>query len=113
MGSPFDSIQAAAHSVVSNTMGCAASWTPAAGGPSQTAVVLFNKPTQKAQITDDQYEAIHWKFEYLAGDFSGLFESVRANNTEIVVIDGESFAAYKAERKYDGKTIVVHVEPSE
>jgi hypothetical protein len=107
----FDSFQAAAHRIVTNTMGYAASWTPSAGGPTQTGIVLFNKPTQKAEIPDDEYLAISPKVEYLEPAFPGLFEAIRLNNPEVIVVEGVSFSAYKAERKYDGKTVIIHVEP--
>jgi hypothetical protein len=111
MGNLFDTVQAAAHQVVNNTMGSAASWTPSAGGATVTGIVLFNKPTQKAEIPDEDYLAISPKVEYLEPAFPGLFESVRLNRSEVIVVDGVSFSIYRAERKYDGKTIIIHVEP--
>jgi hypothetical protein len=114
MGNLFDSLQDAAHTVVANTMGYTASWTPSTGGgPTQTATVLFNKPTQKADITDEEFQDITPKMEYLDGDFVGLDDAVNSNKTEIITIAGIDYVGYKVDRKYDGKTIIIHIQIAE
>jgi hypothetical protein len=107
----FDGLQATAHVVVTTNMGYDASWTPSIGGPTQTGRVLFNKPTQKADITDEEYSAITTKMEYLEPGFPGLAESVNNNGNEVVIIDGIAYNCYKVDQKYDGKTVIIRIEP--
>ena len=107
----FDNIQATAYGVVTNTMGYDATWTPSAGGAQQTARVLLNKPTQKDNISDQEYDALSAKVEYKLNDFEGLYESVRTGNNETVTINTIAYAVYRAELKHDGKTILLSVQP--
>lgn len=109
----FDGLQDMAHNIVQNTMGYPASWTPSTGGPEQTATVLFNKPTQKAEISDEDYLDVSTKMEYLEGDFVGLEDNVSSNRTEIVTIAGIEYACYKVERKFDGKSIIISLQVAE
>ena len=106
----FDGVQSAAQAVVTNTMGYDASWTPSGGGGPYTARVLFNKPTQKEDIDDDNYLAIRPRIEFFEGQFPGLLESVRRNNNESVVVNAITYVAYKGEKKFDGKTIVIYLD---
>jgi hypothetical protein len=114
MGNLFDGLQVGVHTIVGKTMGYTATWAPSAGGPTQTAVVLFNEPTQKAEITDEDFEDIATKMEFLQGDFVGLVESVRNNGVETIIISGVSYLTYgKVRQKFDGKTIIINLQPSE
>lgn len=108
----FDNIQDIAQSVVLNTMGYVASWTPSGGGPTQTETVLFNQPTNKDDISEQNYDAQIYKMEYLEGVFPNLFESIRSLGSETVIINGISYLSYRAERKYDGKTIIISLQPA-
>lgn len=112
MDNLFDGLQVAAHTVVGNTMGNIATWTPSTGGAMQTARVLFNTPTHKGDITDDEFDAISPKIEFLQGDFTGLVEAVQSNRTEAIVISGVSYLAYKVDQKFDGKTVIIHIQPA-
>lgn len=103
----FDGLQRTAQTVVETTMGYDASWTPLAGGPAITGRVLFNRPTQKAQISDQEYEDFAPKMEYFEGLFPGLLESVRRNASEPITINGNMFITLKGEKKFDGKTIII------
>jgi len=111
MANLFDAIQTALYNTVVNAMGVSAVWTPSDGSPAQTGAVLFNKPTQREDVSDDEYDAIATKCEYLEGLFPGLFEAVQAARSELINIDGADYYAYKADRKFDGKTIIIKVEP--
>jgi hypothetical protein len=106
----FDSLQKAAQNVVTNTMGYVASWTPSTGGETQTAKVLFNKPTQQEQVSDQDYQAIRPRMEYFKGELPGLLESVRKRGDETVIIDGVSYIPFSGEMKFDGKTIIIYLE---
>jgi hypothetical protein len=112
MDNLFDGLQVAAHTVVGNTMGNIATWMPSTGGATQTAKVLFKTPTQKGVITDQDYDGISPKIEFLQGDFVGLVDAVRSNKTEMIVISGVSYLAYKVDQKFDGKTVIIHIEPA-
>ncbi|MDI3319986.1 head-tail joining protein [Pinibacter soli] len=106
----FDGLQRAAQNVVTNAMGYDALWTPSTGGETLTARVLFNKPTQKENVSDDDYLAIRPRMEYFSGDFPGLLDSVRDNNNEMVIISDISYVAFRGEMKFDGKTIIIYLE---
>ena len=101
-----------ALNIVNNTMGYSATWTPAAGGETQTAIVLLNKPTETDKITDQEYDAMEPKCEYKCCDFIGFFEAVRDNVAvnQILIINGISYACYRAEKKFDGKTIIMTMQ---
>ena len=107
----FDGLQRAAQTVVVITMGYDATWAPLAGGETYAAKVLLNKPTQKEDIADIDYLAIRPHMEYFEGEFPGLLESVRSNNNETVIIEGVSYITFKGEKKFDGKTISIYLEP--
>lgn len=108
----FDSIQSNASGIVTQTMGYDATWLPAAGGDLQIGRVLLNRPTQKEGVDDVDYKAIRPRIEYFEGVFPGLLDSVRDNNTETVTIGGTNYICFNGELKFDGKTIVIYVEPA-
>lgn len=108
----FDGYQSAAHSIVERMYADDASWTPSLGGPVQTAKVLFNSPTRKEDIADNEFEAEYPSMEYLDTYFIGLADSVRVANAETVIINGNSFSVYSIEKKYDGKTIIASLRES-
>jgi hypothetical protein len=111
MGNLFDGLQAGAYDIILTNMGYVATWTPLAGGPAQTGSVLLNKPTQKDDISDDEYAALSTKCEYLDdGPFPGLFDSVQDANAEPITINGVDYYAFKAERKYDGNSVILHLQ---
>jgi hypothetical protein len=92
-------------------MGYPAVWTPSDGSAAQTGVVLLNRPTQKEEISDEDYAAVATKCEYLEGLFPGLFEAVQSAKSEPINVAGIDYYAYKADRKFDGKTIILQLEP--
>lgn len=108
----FDSLQSSAVDTVLNTMGYVATWKRD-GQPDVLGKVLLNRPTQKDTISDIDYDAISPRMEYKEGEFLGLFDFVRGNNTAEIWVGGYKHFAFKAERKYDGKTVIVHLTPGE
>lgn len=107
----FDDLQQKAQSIVEHTMGYDATWAPSAGGTAITGRVLLNKPTQKESIGEIDYEALRPRMEYFEGQFPGLLESVRANNTENVIINGIEYTCFqKGSGKFDGKTIIIFLD---
>jgi len=110
MDNLFDGIRDAAYNTIQNTMGNAATWTPSDGSAAQTGRVLINRPTQMEDVSDEDYAAITAKCEYLESAFLGLFEAVQSGKSEIITVSGIDYYAYKADRKYDGQTIILQVE---
>lgn len=109
---PFDSAQDAAFNIVVQTMGYPATWTPLAGGAQITATVLFNNPTAKfALFQQADYMPNRYFMEYKFGDLIGLKESVDNSNDEIVNVNGIDYYTRSCSTKYDGKTIIVVLEP--
>ncbi len=96
--------------MVENTFGYDATWSPLAGGDIETARVLLNQPTNKESIGEESYLALRPKMEYFDGSFPGLFESVQENNSEVIQIDGQQFLTVRAEKKFDGQTIIITLE---
>jgi hypothetical protein len=108
----FDNIEKTVMNTVTNTFGYDAIWKKQ-DGTEVTGRVLLNRPTQKATINDQDYDAISPKMEYTEGDFLGLFDRVRGNNSEEIWIGGYQHFAFKAERKFDGKTVIISLTPGE
>lgn len=104
MSNLFDDIQGSAFKVVTNTMGYDATWTPTAGGPEQTARVLFKDPTERAEMLNVDYDPGISMMEYYVGSFENLKPAVDAKNDEIVTINGDQYGVQTARKKYDGKT---------
>ena len=110
MSNLFDGLRDAAHNLIVNSMGYAATWTPSDGSTAKAGQVLLNRPTQKEDVSDEEYAAITTKCEYLDPQFPGLFEAVQRGSSEPINIAGMDYYAYKADRKYDGQTIILQLE---
>ncbi|MCM5528962.1 hypothetical protein [Parasegetibacter sp. NRK P23] len=107
----FDSMHRTAQKAITKTMGYMAQWMPLTGGDEITGSVLYNEPTRKQEISEQDFETFQPWMEYLEGEFPGLLESVRNNNPETVVINGRTFVTLKnGSKKYDGKTIIINLE---
>lgn len=84
-------------------MGYDASWTPYEE-PTQVGRVLFKDPTEMHELSGVEYNPVGYMMEYRRGVFDGLFESVRAQNTEQVVVNGIAYYVRDIKASYDGKT---------
>lgn len=51
--------------------------------------------------------------EYKEGDFSGLYEHLKAGNLADIEVNGSSYVARFADAHYDGKTYKIKLEPVE
>jgi len=115
MANLFDSLQDNTFDVAANTMGYPATWQPAAGGPLQTATVLYKDDTQKYELSNMDYQPERWRMEYRYPFFAGLKESVDENTNETVTITlpgGDTdFFVRKVESLFDGKTFIAYLEP--
>lgn len=106
----FDGLQAVTFNVVTATMGYTAKWQPADGSPQQTAKVLFKNPTESRKLADQEYDPYRYTMEYQTGVFTGLKQSVDANNVEEIIIGAVSYYVRKVDGKYDGKTMIATLE---
>lgn len=112
----FSGIQNTAFDIVTNVFGNDASWLPKAGGPLQTATVLYKDATEKHGLGDVDYNIERYVMEYKAGVFPGLKESVTAGEMEKVSITTDQnitleFFVRRIETKFDGKTIIAILNP--
>lgn len=87
MGNIFDRLKVSAFSVVTRTMGYAATWSPSQGGESLQATVLYMEPTEAVKIYQNiEFNPYKPSIEFLTSDFVGLKESVDAGELEKVAI---------------------------
>lgn len=108
----FDHLESNVMDIVTNTIGYDATWKKI-DGTQIIGRVLLNRPTQKAEIGDDVYDAISPKMEYKEGHFLGLFDLARGNNAQEIWIGGYQHFTLRAERKFDGKTVIISLTPGE
>ncbi len=108
----FDGLQDTMFSTVTNTMGYDATWTPNAGGPTKTAKVLYNGPTEKEKLFNADYDPDKVMMEYKSGDFDGLFEEARPSTSmeEVTITDIGVFYIRSVKKKFDGKTFEAQLE---
>lgn len=111
MSNLFDGLQATVQNIITNAMGYDAVWMPSAGGSPITGRVLFNIPTIKSPIESQEYQVDASKMEYLSPAFPGLFEAVQGLSVERITIEGTIYSASNARKLFDGKTIVIDLEP--
>lgn len=105
----FDGLQDNMLDIVFDTMSYPATWTPVDGSPMQSAQVLLKEPTTQVKL-EDEYDVDTPRIEYKPEDFTGLFDSVQRRNVETLVINGISYVTMRAEKKYDGKTIIIYLD---
>ena len=106
----FDGLQDNCFDVVTTTMGYDATWSPSVGGPTQTARVLFNNPTESRKLSEVEYDPYAYRMEYKMGVFNGLKESADANGTEVVTIKGQQYNVRQVAAKNDGNTLIAVLE---
>jgi hypothetical protein len=111
-GDPFFALQTSVFDTVGELMGQLATWGPSAGGPIQTAKVLFRNPTRQMEKAGIQFDSTFWTAEYKQNDFPGLKEVVdtRATN-EALIINGVTYNVRAVELHHDGRTLVATLQP--
>ena len=112
MANPFNNLQSAMFSTVTNTMGYDAIWVPKAGGEHKTARVLYNGPTEKEKLFSAEYDPDKLMMEYQLSDFPELFEAARSKDTteEVLITDIGTFYIKSVKKKWDGKTFEAQLE---
>lgn len=105
----FDGIQHKAFTIVSNTMGYNATWTPSNNNTSLTARVLFKDATETAKLLQIEYDPERAIIEYFEGSFTGLKPLVDAKSDEMVTISNVQYVVDEVEIKEDGKTYLAHM----
>lgn len=113
----FDDIQDKAVDIVHNTMGYDATWTPSAGGPQQTARVLFKNPSESKNFNSDrgdslEYTPYQFTMEYKEGDFPTLKSDTETTpKSETVTVKSVDYLVSSVIAKWDGKTLIATLEP--
>lgn len=113
---PFDGLSDRVFDACDATMGYDASWTPSDLSPVQTGRILFGEPTRNDILGNfgDSFNPQTYFMEYWFDNFTGLFDSVRSNNDENIVITFDTgdrtFFVRHIERKYDGKNYRAQIE---
>lgn len=111
MSNIFDSMQDGLFDLTTAVFGYDASWTPIAGGPTQTGRVNYRSPNDKDVLKNGiEYMPYTFFMEFKEGIFNGLQESVRHGIAEQVVVNGISHYVRSVNRVHDGKTIQAHLD---
>lgn len=102
----FDGLKQSAFDIVARSMGYDCFW----GQLSEK--VLLNRPTEQEQLAGNiSYDPRMSVMEYRAGQFPGLFESVREHNTEYVTVNGISYVVRDIQAAFDGDTYRAQIIP--
>ena len=115
----FRALKLVAFGTVTALMGETAFWEAGTGRAEMTGAGLFKEPTDKDVITaaamrsqGAEYNSLKPEFRFVAGQFPGLFEFVRAGNDAVLRLsDGRRFLVGDFEAKYDGETFVALLSP--
>lgn len=116
----FDGLQRQAFSIVTNTMGYDAIWTPSDESPQQTARVLFKENSVKGrydvnypknEMDHRDYDPEVIRIEYHLGSFTGLKEAVDQKQDEKITINSVDYYASKVVGSVDGKNFIVDLLP--
>lgn len=110
MSNVYDSIAQTAFGVVADTMGHDATWQPSSGGEVQSARVLFREPSRKEMLGDVHFLPNQYMMEYYDSDFSDLKTFADNGYSEVVTIDGKDYTVLSVRKKYDGHTLIAHLE---
>lgn len=116
----FDSIQRTSFNTTLTVFGYDAEWQPASGEEFKCGRVHYKEPTQEWEFEYIGFEPNQYIMEYQFGVFPGLHESVNSNglehvwitltNEEIGCVEPMKFFCHASRKKYDGKTIQVHLQ---
>lgn len=117
MSNLFDTCRDSMVDVVTNAMGYPATWTPAAGGPRQTAQILYKDATDKYDVDGEDYDPYTYRMEYRKPFFEGLKDSVDASGKEFVQValpayQGglTNFIVRKIDTRFDGNICIAYLE---
>ncbi len=111
MSNPFDLIATQAFGVTTNLMGFDATWVPNGSEEAMTARVLYREPTAKEKLSMTDYQQAQHMMEYVAPDFTGLYESLLMAGTETVSVNGNHYNVLNVEKCWDGRTYKARLEP--
>lgn len=106
----FDGIQNRMFDTVAKTFGYIASWSPSTGGQAITGEVLLKEPTEQYDLNGVPVTPFHRILEWREGKLPGLFEAIRAKQSEIVVVNGRSYFCRSVDADYDGRTYRAEIE---
>jgi hypothetical protein len=107
----FDEMEEQVFSQVTTLMGEDAVWYSSFGGESEGRV-LFKYPTHAETIGNSgsgELDPIAPVVEWYRGTFTGLKESVDAQNREYLLLRGQSYFVESVRTKFDGDTYVANL----
>lgn len=110
----FDALGKTVFDIMKPNFGCPATWIPSKNGPQVNATVLYSNPTEKLDISEQDYTLERFKMEYYEADLPGLFEGVQEARHERVTIEVSrgvflDFVVKRCEKKGDGKTVIAYL----
>lgn len=106
MSTPFERLKRTAFDAAARTMGVDAIWGQ------QTERVLFNQPSGTEERAEIEFTPTFYEMEYRIEHFSGLYESVRDGNIEIVTIGSDEYTVRHVLKVFDGDTYKAHLVPN-
>lgn len=116
MGSPFDELAKQTFTTVTNLHGVDAVWH-SSKRRRDTGTVLYKCPTEALKVGDTEgyeYKPDFHTAEFFYDVFPGLKDAVKKGDTpQYLTLKGQKFLIIDVETRYDGNTIVAHLEPSE
>jgi hypothetical protein len=108
----FEQLAGQVFSTITDLMGEDAVWHSSKGDIKGNG--LFKDPSQPVVIGKNEgyeYLPAEAAFEYYAGSFSGLKESVKERNEEYFTVRAKKYLVAEITSKFDGKTYVAHLNP--
>lgn len=107
MSNLFDDLRDICHDTAAITFGKQASWSPSAGGETQTNHILFNDPDSIRKLGEIEYDPANTVIEWRKPFFDGLKTTVDAGTTnENMVIEGDTYYVRTVKNIHDGNTQV-------
>jgi hypothetical protein len=112
MANVFDDAKRAAFDTVGMVMGYDATWSPSAGGPQQTARILYKDPTEDKELAMIDFSPNEYVMEYRVDFFTGLKLSIGSSNQEVITIAGKGdFYVRKVDAIFDGDRFRAIIKP--
>ena len=103
--STFDPLASAAFRASLFAFGTEARWTPAQGGPTRSATVLFQSPSGAMDLDRWKYMPLEPQAEFYSTMLPGLKASVDAGNVERLMLGSSVYFVHAVEAVHDGLTM--------
>ncbi|MDL2289954.1 hypothetical protein LJB95_00935 [Paludibacteraceae bacterium OttesenSCG-928-F17] len=113
--SNFDRLAKQVFNRINRTFGESAVWL-SGKRKRVNGTILFKDPTEPVQIGDTQtyeYRPNTVTVEFYAGTFDGLKTAVDRGTPQYMIVREQKYLIQEVTTKFDGKTLVAHLEPHE